>query len=98
MMQSMVVAVLVLGCAVYALWSLMPAAPRRALATALLKLPLPASFTGPLRRATRAASGCGCDGCDHAPSKAGKTARGGLPVSNLPNTPQPLTFHRRVRD
>ena len=53
MARSLIVALLVLGCAVYAAWTLMPAAARRALAVALLKLPLPLAGA-PLRSALRA--------------------------------------------
>ncbi len=77
-MQALIVALLVIGCSAYAAWTLMPAAARRTLATALLKLPLPAFFAARMRRAAAATSGCGCDGCDHAPAKA---------------KPQVVTFH-----
>lgn len=97
MMQSVAVVVLVIGCSVYAVWSLMPARPRRALALAFLRLPLPAALTGPLQRAATAASGCGCDGCDHAPTKSPKTDGPAAQASRLPASPQPLTFHRRIR-
>lgn len=69
-LQSLVVALLVTGSVVYAVWKLMPLAARRASATALLRLPMPAAFEGPLRRVAQAPSGCGCDGCDRAPIKA----------------------------
>ena len=69
-MQTLIVALLVAGCFVYAAWTLMPAAARRAIALSLLKLPLPGVFAQKLRKATTASSGCGCDGCDHAPAKA----------------------------
>ena len=89
-MQILIVALLVVGCAGYALWTLMPAALRRPLASALLaKLPvLPAALRRKLDAAARTAGGCGCDGCDHAakPSKA------------APAEPQarPITFHPRA--
>jgi len=69
-MQTMIVALLVLGCAVYATWSLMPSALRRAVARSLLRHPLPEAFARRMRRAAAAPAGCGCDGCDHAPAKA----------------------------
>ena len=79
--QSLVVALIVLACAVYAAWTLMPAATRRTMAAAMLKLPLPEVLARPFRRAMRSGSGCGgCDSC-------GDTA---IPVKNV-------TVHRRLR-
>jgi len=54
-----------------------------------LKLPLPALLAAPFERATRAASGCGCDGCDRSELKPKRKS------SANANTTQPLTFHRR---
>ena len=83
-MQTLIVALLVLACSVYAVWTLMPSAARRALATVLLRWPLPAAIASRLRRAAAAAPGCGCDGCDHVPAKK-------------PAATQVMTFHRRPR-
>ena len=63
-MQHILAAILVCVCGVYAAWSLCPKAPRRWLATCLLKLPLPAWCQKPLLAAVRMQGGCGCDGCD----------------------------------
>ena len=84
-LQNVVVALIVLACTAYAVWTLMPSAARRALATAMLKLALPRVVAEPLQRATQTAAACGgCDGCaDTAPKKA-------------PGTPQPLKFHRQL--
>jgi hypothetical protein len=83
LLQNLIVALLVAGCAVYAAWMLMPAVARRAIATSLLKLPLPAALALRMRKAaTASSSGCGCDGCDHAPAKPARAA------------PQVVTFHR----
>jgi len=82
--QSLIVALLVTGCSAYAVWTLMPAAPRRVLAGWVLKLPLPALLAAPFERAARAASGCGCDGCDRSELKP-----------KPPSAAQPLTFHPR---
>jgi cytochrome c553 len=84
-LQSIVVALIVLACTAYAVWTLMPSAARRALATAMLRFTLPSAIAKPLQRATQAASGCGgCDGCgDAAPKKA-------------PGSAQPLVFQRRL--
>ncbi len=90
-LQDLIVALLVAGCAVYAAWTLMPAAARRAVAGALLKLPLPASFALRMRKAATASSGCGCDGCDHAPAKTAKSAKAS------PAAPQVVTFHRPTK-
>ncbi len=83
-MQTLIVAMLVAGCSAFAAWTLMPAAARRALAGALLTLPLPGFAIAPMRRAATKTSGCGCDGCDHAP-----------PKSDAPPAPQVVRFHPR---
>ncbi len=84
MVQTLIVALLVVGCSAYVAWTLMPAAARRAIALRLLKLPLPASLAATLRQAATVSSGCGCDGCDHAPAKSAAKA-----------PQQVVTFHRR---
>jgi hypothetical protein len=82
MAQDLVVALLVVGCFVYALWSLAPKALRRWLANALLKLPLPALLQQGVQSAAQQQGGCGgCGGC--APS-----ARAGVSA--------PLVFHPRA--
>jgi hypothetical protein len=83
-MQALIVVILVLGCSTYAAWTLMPAAARRAIATSLLKLPLPNGLAQKMRRAATVTSGCGCDGCDSAPAKSAAKAQ-----------PQVVTFHAR---
>jgi hypothetical protein len=83
--QDLIVALIVGACAIYALWKLMPSAARRRLAIAVLRLPLPALLAAPLHRATQAASGCACDGCDRA-----------LP-QRAPDVAQPVVFHPRQR-
>ncbi len=85
--QSLIVALLVTTCSTYAVWTLMPSLARRTLAGWILKLPLPALLAAPFERAARAASGCGCDGCDR--SELRPKAAGGT------STAQPLTFHPR---
>ncbi|HEY4068195.1 MAG TPA: hypothetical protein VGM74_14950 [Burkholderiaceae bacterium] len=85
-MQTLIVALVVAACSVYAAWTLMPAAARRALATAMLKLPLPAPFALKMRKAATLSSGCGCDGCDSAPVK-----------STGPKAPQVVNFHPRIK-
>ena len=84
-MQSLLVALLVIGCSTYAAWTLMPAAARRALASALLRLPLPRAFAARIRRAATRSSGCGCDGCDNAPAKF------------APKAQQVVTFYPRPK-
>ena len=66
--QTCIVALVVGACLAYAVWTLMPAAARRGAASALLGLPWPTTVAARLRRAARAPSGCGCDGCDRAPA------------------------------
>ncbi|MEP7296673.1 MAG: hypothetical protein ABI702_10830 [Burkholderiales bacterium] len=82
-MQVLIVVLLVSACSVYAAWTLMPAAARRAIAVSLLQLPLPNALALPLRRAATTSAGCGCDGCDHAPAKT------------APKPEQVVTFHPR---
>ena len=67
--QTVIVALLVIGCTVYAAWTLMPAVARRHLAQALLRLPLPAPARAPLEKAITASGGCSCSGCDAGPQK-----------------------------
>jgi len=92
--QSIVVALLVIGCGAYAAWSLMPAAARRALAGALANVtarwPLPAGVTNRINAAAnRTAGGCGgCDSC--APSPGAPNAK------QLPADTKPLVFHRKT--
>ena len=86
-MQTLIVAVLVVACSAYALWTLMPAAARRALAIGLLRVPhLPRGITTRLQKAAQAASGCGCDGCDRSDKK---------PAAPTPAS-QTITFHPRA--
>ena len=84
--QNLIVAVLVAGCTVYAAWRLMPAMARRAIARALLELPLPAKAEAILQKALAPISGC--DGCDHgsASKPLEPTAAG-----------QPITFYPRIK-
>lgn len=88
MVESLIVAFLVVACALRAAWILAPAAARRSVARALLAWPLPRVLAAPLRKHAQAASaGCACDGCDGAPATAKPQAAGGV---------APITFHRRV--
>lgn len=80
--QSLIVALLVLLCAGYALWTLMPAAARRALAARLLRWPLPSLLARPLEKARRGFGGCACDGCEANPTAKSATT---------------ITLHRRPR-
>ncbi|MEO8804504.1 MAG: hypothetical protein ABI433_00355 [Burkholderiaceae bacterium] len=87
-MQSLIVAVLVGACSVYALWTLMPAGARRSLAIVMLRAPhLPRRVEARLRKSAQAASGCGCDGCDRSENK---------PAAKAP-AQQTITFHPRTR-
>ena len=90
--QTWIVAMLVPSCMAFAAWRLMPAAARRSLAAALLRVPhLPRPLDVALRGAAQARTGCGCDGCDHAEKK-----RPDAPAAKAP-APQPVTFHPRRR-
>ena len=84
--QTVIVAVIVIGCSAYSAWTLMPTAARRAVARALLKLPLPQRLAGALQKHLAPASGCGCDGCDQ-----------GTKLSPKSNGAQAIRFHPRVR-
>ena len=103
-MQGLIVALVVVACTVYAVWTLMPGAARRSLAGSMLKIVLlngrqiggESRLTVKLRSAAQASSGCACDGCDRAPKTGPRsapetTARAG--ASNL----KVITFHPRVR-
>ena len=90
LLQSLVVVLIVAGCAVYVAWTLMPASLRRAIALALLKLPLPGGVASFMRRHSAQASGCGCDGCDKSVLKAAPPAG--------PASSATITFHPRRRD
>ena len=89
LVQSIIVTLLVLGCSARAAWTLMPATARRALATAMLRWPLPEPLAARLRASALPASGCasGCASCDHAAPKS-------KPGSSL-GMPQKITFHPR---
>ena len=84
LIQSFVVAALVLGCAIYASWTLMPTSARRLLAQQLLRLRWPSRVKAVLHRHAQAASGCGCDGCAH-----------GAKPRDLAQA-QPIRLHRRT--
>jgi hypothetical protein len=63
-MQAFIVALVVVGCTGYAVWTLMPSAVQRALARALLRIRWPEGISRVFRRAARGRSGCGgCDSC-----------------------------------
>ena len=89
MLQTVVVVFLVVACAGYAAWTLMPAAARRGIALPLLKRPLPGFVSRFLRRHADAAGGCGCDGCDRNVGAAPP------PADRLPAEGVPLVFHPR---
>ncbi|WP_372528445.1 DUF6587 family protein [Piscinibacter sp.] len=83
--QNLIVALIVMACAAYAAWTLMPSAARRALAASMLKLTLPRAVARHVQRVTQTPSGCGaCDGCTEAAPKP------------APGLPTPLVFHRRL--
>ncbi len=79
MLQILIVAVVVGLCFVYAIWALLPASARSWIARALLERRPPAFLANALRPYTRAASGCGCNGCDP-PGRAAPAASGARPI------------------
>jgi hypothetical protein len=89
--QWLVVAVLVAGCAMYAAWTLVPAAARRRVATAAMDRHWP--FERFWRRHAQAPSGCGCDGCDAA--SLAPRAGGDAPAGRGTGETRPITFHPR---
>ena len=93
MAQNFIVAMLVAGCFVYALWALAPKAPRSRLATALLKLPLPTALQKPLMAAVRQQGGCGCDGCDRSTVVKNPPTQGPVDLETKSGF-QPITFVR----
>ena len=103
-MQGLIVALVVVACTVYAVWTLMPGAARRSLAGSMLKIALlnerrsgrqigsESRLTLKLRKAAQATSGCACDGCDRAPKTAAQT-----PLMSGTDNTKVITFHPRVR-
>ena len=91
--QTLVVAAVVVSCAAYAVWTLMPASARRVLATALLKLSLPRPLAALMARHAVASSGCACDGCDKGKALADASAP---PKPSIPGV-APIVFHPRLR-
>jgi hypothetical protein len=94
LLQSLVVALLVIACASYAVWTLAPASLRRSFALVLLKLPLPRSLSVALQRQSVASSSCACDGCDKAKASPVATPR---PKPLGDGGVAPLVFHPRPR-
>ena len=86
-LQWLVVGVVVFGSALYASWTVMPAALRRAFAAAALKLPLPGWLARRLRAHASEASSCACSGCDRNPLPRDQQA---------PIAARPITLHRRL--
>jgi hypothetical protein len=80
--QVFIVALLVVSCTTYVAWTLMPAAARRLIAEAALRVPLPRWLAAPFLKATKPASACGgCDNCGDTPAKPAL---------------QPVKFHPRT--
>ena len=83
--QYLVVALIVIGCAGYASWTLMPAALRRRSATALAAWPWPGAIARWLADQAAPGTGSGCDGCERSALALPKASAG---------APTPITFHR----
>ncbi len=83
--QAVIVAILVVGCSLYAAWTLMPAAARRAAARVLLRMPLPRAVERRLQQQLAASPSGGCDGCDAGSKK---------PAAS---DPQPIRIYRRLK-
>ena len=111
-MQGLIVALVVIACTAYAVWTLMPGAARRSLAGSMLKVALlnerrnkgqnghqngsESRLTLKLRKAAQATSGCACDGCDRAPRTAPRIAPQ-TPLMPGADNAKVITFHPRVR-
>jgi hypothetical protein len=85
-MQNLLVALIVVACAVYAVWVLLPLAWRRSLAGRLATAPWPAPIKRRLQKAAQPGNACGCNGCDSSPAPG---APGAKPEA------QPIRFHPR---
>jgi hypothetical protein len=90
-LQTLLALLLVVGCAGYATWTLLPAGGRRGIARALLKRPLPRPAAGFFRRHAMASASYGCVTCERNPASAPETGR-------PPAQGTPLVFHRRRTD
>jgi hypothetical protein len=87
-LQTLVAMLLVVGCAAYATWTLLPTGGRRVIARALLKRPLPGPAARFFRRHAMASEGSGCGNCERNPASAPRTGR-------PPAKGAPLVFQRR---
>jgi ferrous iron transport protein B len=68
--QGFIVALIVAACSAYAVWTLMPAALRRAIALRALRLSLPSLLARPFVKAAGPTSGCGgCGSCGDAATR-----------------------------
>lgn len=81
-MQNLLVALIVVACAVYAVWALLPSGWRRGVAARLATGPWPPRMKRRLQQAAQAGNACGCNGCDRAAPSAEPEA-------------QPIRFHPR---
>lgn len=85
-MQNLLVALIVLACAAYAVGALLPLAWRRPLAKRLAAAPWPAPIKRRLLQAAQPGNACGCNGCDQG---GAARARPAGPAA------QPIRFHPR---
>ena len=81
--QTVLAALLVAACAIYAVWALLPGAARRPIARALLRIRWPQRLATRLQRHAEASDGCACDGCDQQTQSAGPQS-----------TEHPIRLHR----
>jgi hypothetical protein len=83
--QGLIVALIVVASGAYAVWTLMPSAARRAIASRVLRLALPELFAKPFRKAVQPAGACGgCGGCGDSAAPSAKKA------------PPVVRLHRRM--
>ena len=96
-MQSFVVALLVAGCCLYALWTLGPKTPRQRVALNLLKWPLPAVLKKPVAAAARLQGGCACNGCDRSSATKSGTGKGSISCAGPASAQyKPVAFVRKL--
>ncbi len=91
LMQNIAVACIVMACAAYSSWTLMPAAWRRVLVSGLMRSRVLAQFSV-LKRAAEPSSSSACGGCDSCGSDtAGNTKKPAPSESVIHFTPRKPT-------
>ncbi len=87
MWESLVVAALVIGCGMYAVWTLSPKKLRSRVARSLLRMQPKGRLQDALTRVANGQGGCGCTGCDRSPAERNEGAQSAY---------QPMSFQPRA--